>query len=201
MPELLATEVLKPLGLTSTANSFTPDIPAPVLHAFTSERREALEIPSGTPFYEESTYWNPSWTITHGAIQTTNIYDMEATAAAIGSGRLLSKESYALMTSTDLRGRTRTQPGCTTCAELNEGYTYGLGIVISGDWLLQNPLFAGEAGVAAYLPSRRIAIAVAVTYRPEAFDEQGNYVNAADELFRRVGAELAPDDAPPTRPR
>jgi len=22
-------------------------------------------------FYEESTYWNPSWTITHGAIQTT----------------------------------------------------------------------------------------------------------------------------------
>ena len=51
--------------------------------------------PSGTPFYEESTYWNPSWTITHGAIQTTNIYDMEASAVGIGSGKLLSKESYA----------------------------------------------------------------------------------------------------------
>jgi CubicO group peptidase (beta-lactamase class C family) len=201
MPELLSKEVLGPLGLTSTANSFTPQIPAPALHAFTSERREALKIPSGTPFYEESTYWNPSWTITHGAIQTTNIYDMEASAAGIGSGKLLSKESYERMTSTDLRGKTRTQPGCTTCAELNEGYSYGLGIVISGDWLLQNPLFAGEAGVMAYLPSKRISIAVAVTYLPEAFDEQGNYVNAADELFRRVGAELAPDDAPPTRPR
>jgi CubicO group peptidase (beta-lactamase class C family) len=201
MPELLSDEVLKPLGLTNTANSFTPEIPAPVLHAFSSERREALQIPSGTPFYEESTFWNPSWTITHGAIQTTNIYDMEASAAGIGSGKLLSKKSYELMTSTDLRGKTHAQPGCATCGELNEVYSYGLGIVISGDWLRQNPLFAGEAGAMAYLPSRKIAIAIAVTYLPEAFDEQGNYANAADELFRRVGAELAPDDAPPTPPR
>ena len=94
MPKLLEDKVLRPLGLTNTANSFTPEIPAPVLHAFTSERRAALKIPGGTPFYEESTYWNPSWTITHGAIQTTNIYDMEASAAGLGSGKLLSKESY-----------------------------------------------------------------------------------------------------------
>ena len=37
-------------GLTNTANSFTPEIPAPVLHAFTSERREALEIPAAHRF-------------------------------------------------------------------------------------------------------------------------------------------------------
>jgi CubicO group peptidase (beta-lactamase class C family) len=73
MPESLGDKVLRPLGLSNTANSFTPQIPAPVLHAFTSERRQALKIPTGTPFYEESTFWNPSWTITHGAIQTTNI--------------------------------------------------------------------------------------------------------------------------------
>jgi CubicO group peptidase (beta-lactamase class C family) len=201
MPKLLADKVLRPLGLTNTANSFTPEIPAPALHAFSSERRAALKIPSGTPFYEESTYWNPSWTITHGAIQTTNIYDMEATAAGIGSGKLLSKESYDKMVSTGLRGKTHAQPGCTTCAEMNDVYTYGMGVVISGDWLVQNPLYAGEAGVAAYLPSKKIAIAVAVTYRPEAFDDQGSYVNAADKLFRRIGAELAPDQAPPTPPR
>jgi CubicO group peptidase (beta-lactamase class C family) len=201
MPKLLEDEVLQPLGLTNTANSFTPEIPAPVLHAFTSERREALKIPSGTPFYEESTYWNPSWTITHGAIQTTNIYDMEASAAGIGSGKLLSKESYDTMTSTDLRGKTRALRGCPTCAPMNDVYTYGMGIVISGDWILQNPLFAGEAGVMAYLPAKKIAIAIAVTYLPEAFDDQGNYVNAADVLFRKIGAELAPDDAPPTPPK
>ena len=201
MPKLLEDKVLRPLGLTNTANSFTPEIPAPVLHAFTSERREALKIPGGTPFYEESTYWNPSWTITHGAIQTTNIFDMEASATGLGSGKLLSNESYQKFASTDLRGKTRALPDCTTCAEMNDGYTYGMGIVISGDWLLQNPLFAGEAGVMAYLPAKKIGVAVAVTYQREAFDDQGNYHNEADTLFRRIAKELAPDDAPPVPPK
>jgi CubicO group peptidase (beta-lactamase class C family) len=200
MPTLLNQKVLRPLGLTNTTNSFTPDIPAPVLHAFTSERRQALHIPAGTPFYEESTFWNPCWTITHGAIQTTDIYDLAATAEGIGSGRLLSRESYAKMTSTDLRGKTTTLPGCTTCAAQTDFYTYGLGVVISGSWLLQNPLFSGYAAVEAYLPSRRIAIAVAVTYDEGAFDSQGDYDNEADTVFRKIGAELASDDAPPVRP-
>jgi CubicO group peptidase (beta-lactamase class C family) len=200
MPTLLNDKVLRPLGLSQTANSDTPDIPSPVLHAFSSERREALKIPPGTPFYEETTYWNPSWTITHGAIQTTNIYDLEATARSIGSGRLLSAGSYKAMVSTDLRGKTHAQEGCATCAEQNDVYTYGLGIIISGHWLLQNPMFAGYAGVEAYLPSRKIAIAVANTYAPEAFDSQGNYSNEADTLFRRIATELAPNDAPPVPP-
>lgn len=191
MPSLLQSKVLAPLGLTATTNSETPAIPDPALHAFSSERRASLKIPAGAPFYEESTYWNPSWTITHGAIQTTNIYDMEATAAGIGSGRLLSGESYKKMVSTDLRGRTRDQ---------DDGYTYGLGIVISGKWLMQNPLFSGEAAVEAYLPAQRVAIAVAVTYAPEAFDDQGNYTNQADILFRKIGAEVVPNDAPPMPP-
>lgn len=199
MPKLLSDKVLRPLGLTNTVNSLTPEIPAPVLHAFSSERRAFLKIPPGTPFYEESTFWDPSWTITHGAIQTTDIYDMEATAAAIGSGRLLSTESYEKMVSTDLRGKTRKQPGCTTCDEMTDGYTYGLGIVISGNWLLQNPLMSGYSAIEAYLPSQKIAIAVAATYLPEAFDDQGDYTNAADTVFRKIGAVLAPDDAPPVR--
>ena len=201
MSDLLGELVLTPLGLTATTNSTTPAIPEPALHAFSSERRQFLGIPSGTPFYEESTYWNPSWTITRGAIQTTTVYDMAATAEGIGSGRLLSRESYQRMVSTDLRGKTRAQPGCITCAPMTDVYTYGMGIVVSGAWLLQNPLFAGESGLMAYLPSRKIAIAIAATYAPEAFNDAGDYTNAADVLFRRIGAELAPDDAPPIAPK
>src|ERR1700733_10326462 len=63
MPKLLAEKVLEPLGLTETRNWDTPEIPSPVLHAFDSERRQFLGIPSGTPIYEESTFWDPSWTI------------------------------------------------------------------------------------------------------------------------------------------
>ncbi|TPG28055.1 serine hydrolase domain-containing protein [Mycolicibacterium hodleri] len=197
MAKLLSDMVLRPLGLTNTANSDTAEIPSPVLHAFTSERRSTLRIPSETPFYEESTYWNPSWTITHGAIQTTNIFDLEATAAGIGSGKLLSGESYEKMVSTNLEGKTRAQPGCPTCAPMTDGYTYGLGIVISGGWLLQNPMFAGYSAVEAYLPEKKIAIAVAATFAPEAFNDQGDYSNTSEVLFRRIGAEMAPDRAPP----
>lgn len=198
MPALMSRYVLDPLELTNTAQSETAEIAEPVLHAFTSERRQHLEIPTTTPFYEESTYWNPSWTITHGAVQYTNIVDLATSARAIGSGELLSEPSYAEFRSTDLRGRTHPQPGCATCAEMTEHYTYGLGIVISGEWLLQNPLFGGAAAVMAYLPADDIAIAVAVTYAPAAFDDDGNYTNEADTLFRRIGAHLAPEHAPPT---
>ena len=197
MSKLLTDKVLRPLGLTNTVNSLTPEIPSPVLHAFSSERRAALKIPSGTPFYEESTFWDPSWTITHGAIQTTNIYDMEATAVGIGSGKLLTADSYNKMVSTNLRGKTHKQDGCTTCDEMNNVYTYGLGIVITGNWLVQNPLMSGYAALEAYLPSQKIAIAIAATYAPEAFDDKGNYRNEADTVFRKVAAELAPEDAPP----
>jgi CubicO group peptidase (beta-lactamase class C family) len=186
MQKLLQDKVLGPLALINTANSFTPQIPVPTLHAFTSERRQALKIPAGTPFYEDSTFWNPSWTLARGAVQTTNIYDLEATAVGIGSGKLLSPESYKAMVSTELRGKVQ-----------DNAHTYGLGIVISGSWLLQNPMFAGESAVEAYLPSQKLAIAVAVTYNPTAFDDQGNYRNEADTLFRKIGAELAPNDAPP----
>lgn len=200
MPTLLREEVLGPLGLNDTTNSFTPEIPQPVLHAFSSERRQALGIPPGRPFYEDSTFWNPSWTITHGAVQTTTIHDLEATAVGLGSGRLLSPESYRRMVSPGLRGRTHAQPGCPTCGPQTDFYTYGMGVVISGDWLLQNPMFGGYAAIEAYLPADKTAIAIAVTYAQDAFDATGDYRNEADTLFRRIGAVLAPDHAPPLPP-
>ena len=42
-------------------------------------------------------------------------------------------------------------------------------------------------------------IEVAVTYRPAAFDAQGNYAISADVLFRSIGAIVAPNDPPPTK--
>ena len=80
-------------------------------------------------------------------------------------------------------------------------YNYGLGIVRSGSWILQNPLLGGYSATEAYLPSKKIAIAVAVTYAPEAFDSQGNYANSSDTIFRSIGTDLAPDDPPPPYPQ
>lgn len=198
---LLRQQVLRPMGLSSTVSSQSSQIPSPVLHSFSSERRAALGIPTGQKFYEESTFWNSAWGTPIGATQTTDIVDMTATADAVGSGRLLSKSSYKAMTGPNLLGFGRAQPNCVPeCFKQVRGYNYGLGVVRSGSWLLQNPLLGGYSAAMANLPKQRLSIAVAATFRESAFDDQGNYPgNPSDQLWRMIGAYLAPKDPPPIK--
>ena len=196
MRTLMRERILEPLGLDATVASQTARIPSPVLHAFSAERREFLGIPDDSPFLEESTFWNPSWTIARGAIQTTDIHDLHDTAVAFGTGALLSRASFRAMTSTDLRGFGAPVPGCASCFQQSERYSYGIGLVTTGDWVMQNPMFGGYSAVGAYLPEKDIAIAVAVTYREEAFANDGPG-NQADALFRDIATALAPRYAPP----
>src|SRR5206468_2871392 len=58
---LLREKVFVPMGLKNTTASQTSEMPSPILHAFDSERRTALKIPSNVAFTEESTFWNPQW--------------------------------------------------------------------------------------------------------------------------------------------
>lgn len=200
----LQEQVLGPMGLRNTVAWSTPEITEPVLHAFTSERRQALGIPAGTRFYEESTYWNPSWTLAKGAIQTSDIVDMTTTAVAIGEGTLLSPASHQAQVAPDLLGFGSPLKGCPNCHTLDEAYNYGLGVVLSGDWILQNPLFAGYGAVTGYLPAEKIAIAVATTFGEGAFDDQGNYrYSSHQDIFAAIGTALAPDHPlpKPTNPQ
>jgi CubicO group peptidase (beta-lactamase class C family) len=199
LDELLKEKVLDPMGLTETAAYDSSYIPEPVLHSFSSERRGPLGIDPSVPFYEESSFWNPVWGTPVGAAQTTTISDMTKTAIAIGTGALLSEESYHAMTDSKLIGFGEPLPVCEpSCFTQVEGYNYGLGVVRSGDWMLQNPLLSGYSATEAYLPSEQVAISVANTFEPEAFDENGIYHNASDRLFRLIAAHLVPEDAPPT---
>jgi CubicO group peptidase (beta-lactamase class C family) len=198
---LLREKVLVPMGLKNTTAAQTSEMPSPILHAFDSERRAALKIPADVAFYEESTFWNSQWGTPMGANQTTNIDDMITTAVKVGTGALLSKSSYEAMTGPHLLGFGKKQDNCApSCGTQTDVYNYGLGVVRSGSWLLQNPLLGGYGAIEAYLPSKKIAIAVAVTFAPEAFDSQGNYANSSDTLFRSIGTYLAPDDPPPSVP-
>lgn len=195
---LLREKVLVPMGLKNTTASQTSEMPGPILHAFDSERRSTLKIPADVAFTEESTFWNAQWGTPMGANQTTNIDDMITTAVKVGTGALISNSSYEAMTGPHLLGFGKKQDNCApSCFTQVNGYNYGIGIVRSGSWLMQNPLLGGYGAVEAYLPSKKIAIAVAVTFTPEAFDSQGNYANSSDTLFRLIGAYMAPDDAPP----
>ena len=112
---LLRAHILDPLALRNTDSPGTAHLPAPALHAYSSERREVPGIAPSTRFYEKSTYWNPSWTLAQGAIQTTNIYDMTATAQAVGTGSLLSPQSHTAQIAPILRGFGLPLAGCPTC--------------------------------------------------------------------------------------
>jgi CubicO group peptidase (beta-lactamase class C family) len=196
---LLREKVLGPMGLTGTAESQTSDVPSPVLHAFTSERREALGIPAGTPFYEESTFWNKQWGTPIGANETTTIDDMATSAVKVGTGALLSPSSYQAMTGPNLVGFGSADPSCApACRQLTDALNFGLGTVRTGSWILQGPSLAGYSETMAYLPSEKIAIAVVVTFLPAAYDAQGNNASSASSIFRSVGALMAPQDPPPT---
>jgi CubicO group peptidase (beta-lactamase class C family) len=194
--QLMQERVLDPLGLTATIANQTAAMPEPALHAFSSERREWLGIPAGTRFYEESTYWNPSWTLTRGAVQTQSIGDFAASMVAVGEGTLLSAESKAAMFE-GLLGFGAPLEGCNSCHTLDEDLNYGLGVVMHGPWVLQNPMFSGCSGVSGYLPERKISIAVVNTYGEGAFDDQGVYTNASVHVFQALADALAPDLATP----
>lgn len=59
MTDLLQEKALGPLGLTNTTDTGTPDIPGPVLHSYTSERRYA---PCRSPPRRRSTKTRPTGT-------------------------------------------------------------------------------------------------------------------------------------------
>ena len=197
---LLKNKVLKPMGLTQTNNYTTSFIPSPVLHSYTSDRRSYLNIPDTSPFYEEATFWNAQWGTPDGAAQTTNIYDLAKTAAAVGTGKLLSKSSYHAMTDSKLIGFGQKQANCApSCFTQSTAYNFGLGVVLTGSWMAQTPLLGGYSAVDAYLPSKKITIAVVTTFKPGAFDCQGDYANTADLLWRQIATSMVPNDAPPPK--
>jgi CubicO group peptidase (beta-lactamase class C family) len=193
---LMQEQVLGPMGLRHTVASSTPAIPEPALHAFSSERRVYLGLDPDTRFYEECTYWNPSWTVAEGLVQTTDIVDVATTMAVVGEGTILSPQSHQAQISPDMLGFGTPIAGCAGCRTLDEAYNYGLGVVLHGKWILQNPLFSGYAAIGAYYPAGKLAVAVASTFGEGSFDEQGNYSIGWQDVFEAIGAYLAPEAMP-----
>jgi hypothetical protein len=150
-------------------------------------------LSDSTPFLEASTYWNPSWTLARGAVERTDIADLTRTAIGIRSGLLLTRSSYLPQIDPHI-GFGHPPPGCERCATLNRLYSYGLGVVRNGSWILQNPLFGGYAALESYLPSKRISIALAVTFNAAGFDAQGDPTAYSTVLYTEIGAILAPGD-------
>src|SRR5262249_42238063 len=104
---LIADLIIKPLHLKDTATVLSPDVPAPVMHSYSTERG---------PF-EETTFWNPSWHTAPGGVITSTVCDMATSAAAIGSGRLLEPSSYAELVTPAQTMLRPPPPSCSACRQ------------------------------------------------------------------------------------
>lgn len=193
---LISRYVLEPLELEGTVADVTARIPDPVVHGFTAERG----------VFEDSTYWNPSWTLPHGAIQTTTIGDMTSSFDAIvGRGELLSEESYQAMVSPRLVGFGAPLEGCRSCHTLTEEWNYGLGVFLRDSWVMQTPLFGGYQSAVATLPEAEspigsVTISVSIvpghgTYTPEEW--AGNLRNFATDFATELATQIVPENPPP----
>lgn len=180
LDQLLEQRIFGPLGLRRTANSFTPDIPTPVQHAFTASR--------GT--YEESTFWNLSWTTAPGAVLISDICDLTRSVEAVGTGELLSEQSFRTQLNPGTVGLPGPVHGCPqdVCLPQTEAQHFGLGVIVDRGWILSNPSFFGYAAIEAYQPDEHLAIAVSTTRNCGAPDR-----NTAQEVAGRIAALLAPD--------
>jgi CubicO group peptidase (beta-lactamase class C family) len=203
LAEAMQKYIFGPMDLQQTQSFNTAQIPAPVLHTFSSERRTDLRVPPEVPFYEESTFWNPSWTTAEGAVQTTDITDMTKTMVAVGSGKILSKTSWEAQIGPNLVDFGHRDPKCPdcqcpVCRENSTAFNYGLGVLNIGPWIAQSKGFAGCDAMVGYLPSKKLSIAVVVTYSPGAFDEKGNFKNpdVSRKVFALLTKALAPDTLP-----
>jgi D-alanyl-D-alanine carboxypeptidase len=146
LARLLQTRVLRPLGLRHTEISALPAIPQPVLHSYLAFRG----------FYEDATYWSPSWGIAKSLLMTATIGDSIRSAKALGTGALVSPQAQ----------RERLAPvtvGIPGPDSFSDSNYYGLGLRVRNSWEIQNPQLNGFNSVSAYLPSRRIALALSVT--------------------------------------
>lgn len=188
--------IFDPLGLNQTNAYSSPYIPPPVLHTFSSERRQPLGVKPDVPFYEESTYWNPSWTTFDRAVQITDVTDMSKSMEAISTGKLLSRSSWRAQVGPGFIGLGHPQQSCPPCRKNTPAFHYGLGVDLFGPWIAQNKFFSGSSATVGYLPAKQLTITVEVTYLPEAFAADGSYKDASVTAFTALANALAPGTLP-----
>jgi CubicO group peptidase (beta-lactamase class C family) len=179
---LIADQIIKPLHLKDTAPVLSPDVPAPIMHSYSSERG---------PF-EETTFWNPSWHTAPGGVITSTVCDMATSTAAIGSGQLLQPSSYAELVTPAQASLRPPPPACSACRQWGKNTFYGLGVLVSNGWVYQSPLFGGAGGVAAYLPDQGLTVALLAVSGKNT--KPGT--NVAMQIWAELAQELTPDHVP-----
>ncbi|WP_367608167.1 serine hydrolase domain-containing protein [Legionella sp. W05-934-2] len=157
----------------NTAFNLTPEIPSPVLHAFSQDRK----------IYEDSTFWDPSWTSTSGAI-TSTIGDLGKWGQDFMEGDFLTPAANAQLRAPDTVGKGNNKPDL----------YFAMGFGVANHWLIQNPSFGGYSGIFAILPEKQIVFVAFNTQQESDKDD----VNYSQVFWQQIASNLAPEYPLPT---
>lgn len=170
----LRQRILRPLQMASTNLSRRAPIPGPALHSYTTERG----------VFEDATTWSPSWTLGNGVVASASIDDVARLAKGVLSGRTLSRQS---------RRQLVKRSGPFLGSPRPDVY-FAQGLVVNNGWRIQNPYLNGYMGAVAWLPGKRISIAVVATRGakapPDADANLGTAALAAIANYLRPGRNL-----------
>ncbi len=166
--QVVRRRIFRPLGLEHTTITRTAKMPEPALHAYGTDRG---------PF-EDTSSWSPSWGLGKGQLMVSTIDDVATSARRILGAKLLSRRSERQLVARPAVVKTPIA-----------GLSYGLGVLLAGDWRVQNPYINNYGGVMAYLPQQRLAVSVVATKGARAtFDGS----NPSETVLARLADALAP---------
>lgn len=164
MSELYEENIFKPLGLENTGYSHSAELPFPVLHSYTSDRK----------VYEEATYWSPSWAGESGPLYS-NLKDLAKWGPVFGKGKLLNENSFKILLN---RFENTGKPDL----------YFASGFVFANGWYLQNPSMNGYSGGFGYFPAEDITMIVYSTETAETSSE-----HKAFNIFKELVKIVTPD--------
>jgi len=164
MFELYEENIFKPLGLTNTGYSNNANLPSPVLHSFSSDRK----------VYEDATFWSPSWAGESGPLYS-NLFDLAKWGPVFGKGKLLNENSFNTLLS---RFENTGKPDL----------YFASGFVVANGWYLQNPSMNGYSGGYGYFPEEEITL---IVYSTETADTPSD--KKAFDIFKELVKMVTPD--------
>ena len=166
MKALYDKHLFGPLGMKDTQYPLDQNIQAPVLHAFTSDRK----------VYEDCTYWNPFWGSSPG-LPTSNIHDLGKWGPVFGTGRLISKAHF----------EEQMGPASVGKGGNRANLYFAYGFIFANGWLAQNPSINGYSGGFGYNMAHGVTIVVEATKGKTAKSDA-----IAFEILREVTKYVTP---------
>jgi CubicO group peptidase (beta-lactamase class C family) len=142
MKELYDKNIFGPLGMKDTEYPVDQSIKAPVLHAFTMDRK----------IYEDCTYWNPFWG-SSPALPVSNLYDLGKWGPIFGTGHLISREHF----------KEQIAPTSVRKGNNKQDLYFAYGFVVANGWLVQNPSINGYSGAFGYNMATGVTVVVETT--------------------------------------